>query len=68
MPKVTNDHGNSIDYGTAVQYMDDGLREYLHRAWEGEDDDLQGFFDQYCELHRAKFGEEFIANERNPQW
>lgn len=45
-----------------ARYMDNELREKLHFSWTGADDDYQGWYDAYCDLHRAKFGEDFEVN------
>ncbi len=63
---VNSDH-DFVDYGAAVNIMDDDLREELHAnaLWNTTD---QEFFDAYCEAHLAKFGEEFAPNAVNGQW
>lgn len=57
MGKVTDADGDAVDYESAVELMDDDLREELC-------DDLtpctaQEFFDEYARRHRERFGEDF---------
>ena len=61
--KVMQANGNEIPYQTAVHYMDDEIREYLHGHIDvlGIEDD-QAFYDMYCKKHEEKYGEEFIIN------
>ncbi len=61
---VQNDWCMDIDYDTAVEMMDDELREELHR--ELAPCDHQTFFDAYAEAHKERFGEEWIMNTNNP--
>jgi len=52
--------GQQVDFETAVNLMDDELRERLHMeiAPCGE----QEFADAYCREHALKFGAPFIVN------
>jgi len=52
--------GNTLfDSDSVAGLMDPELREELHSArdWTNE----QEFVDAYCDAHRAKFDEEFVA-------
>lgn len=50
---------DSFDFETIVNYMDDGVREQVHAelapTTEAE------FLQRYMELHKAKFGQDFIV-------
>lgn len=53
--------GTSIyDIDTIASYMDDEIREQVHS--ELAPCAAQKFVDRYCELHKEKFGEEFVIN------
>lgn len=54
-----------VDFDSAVELMDDEIREDLHA--EGVDTE-QMFFDMYCQRHFEKYGEEFEPNKENPTW
>ena len=60
MKTIIDVDGNEIDFDVAVTYMDDGLREEIHR--EFSPCTAQEFYDAYCKLHEHEFGEEFIIN------
>lgn len=62
---VFNAHMRVIDFDSAVELMDDDLREELHA--EGVDTE-QWFIDMYCQRHLEKYGEEFEPNKDNPVW
>jgi len=64
MTMVKNYWGVEIDLDVAVNLMDDDLREDLiaHNDYETE----QEFFDDYCEAHEAKYGDEFELAKENP--
>lgn len=61
--KVTNEYGVAIDFESAVNLMDDEIREAIHAA--GVDTD-QAFFDAYVKAHAEKFGEEWELSKPNP--
>jgi len=61
---VQNSWCMDVDYDTAVETMDDELREQLHR--ELAPCNRQVFFDAYAEAHMEKFGEEWIMDTWNP--
>lgn len=61
---VKNEMGAMIDYETAVQHMDNEVRENVHNELAPCSE--QEFFNEYCKQHRQKFGEEFFLNEENP--
>lgn len=50
--------GSPVDWDSAVELMDDAIRESIHA--DGEEDP-QKFLDRYCELHAEKFGEPFTV-------
>ena len=61
---VKNNYGVEIDWNTAVNLMDDDLREELS-------DDLapcteQEFFEAYAKAHDNKFGEAWELAKDNP--
>jgi len=63
---VENMNGTEIDFGSAVELMDDEIREQLH-------DDMapcseQEFFTAYEKAHLAKFGKEWELSKENPVW
>jgi len=63
---VENMSGTEIDFGSAVELMDDEIRERLH-------DDMapcseQEFFTAYEKAHLAKFGQEWELSKENPVW
>lgn len=66
MSKVVNEFGIEVDYDLAVSYMDDDLREEIHRDLAPCTD--QEFFDEYAARHEKKFSETWIAAEENPTW
>ena len=49
-----------VTMDAAAQLMDDGLRELVHG--ELAPCEPQAFLDRYLEVHRAKYGEDFVAN------
>ena len=51
---------SEVDFESAVQLMDDEIRERLHSEMApcGE----QEFMDAYCREHAQKFGGEFVVN------
>ena len=57
--------GSEIDFGGALNMMDDDLREQVYRDGDQEP---QAFFNNYCAAHFEKFGEEFDPNKANGQW
>ena len=63
---VVNEYGVTIDYETAVEYMEDDIREDLH--WKCGVCTKQIFFDAYAEAHRLVFGEEWELNKPHPQF
>lgn len=56
-------NGKCVDFGAAVNLMDDDLREYLHATVAGYDQDdpksYQNFITSYCVAHAERFGEDF---------
>jgi glutaredoxin-related protein len=64
--KVTNRSGTEIDFDSAKIFMDDELREELHRLqpWKTE----QQFFSAYEKAHEDKHGEEWELSKANPTW
>ena len=62
--RVLNDYNVEIDYETAVQLMDDDLREELHANLAPCTN--QKFFEAYCEAYEEKYGEEWELAKKNP--
>ena len=62
--KVVNSFGVEIDFGAAVELMDDDIREELNRKYAPCAD--QSFFNLYCSEHIEKFGERFELDKENP--
>lgn len=54
------ENGSSFDWETIVNYMDDDLREEIHRELAPckEED----FLSEYCKKHKERFNEQFIIN------
>ena len=61
---VINENGFEITYCYAVGFMDDELREELHRDLAPCSE--QEFFTAYEKAHRAKFGEDWFLSQKNP--
>lgn len=67
MAKVTNKNGVEIDFDTAVYYMDDEIREAVHRDLAPCTE--QEFFTAYEAAHAAKYGEDdWEPSKANPCW
>lgn len=66
MTIVTNSWGTHLDFDVTVHYMDDELREELHRELAPCSE--QEFFDAYCKAHLERFGEDFSLDEKNPAY
>ena len=49
---------DEIDFDTAVELMDDDIREKLHEQI-GFDCSPEEFYNAYCVMHHAKYGEDF---------
>ena len=60
---IRNQYGVVIDFDTAVNMMDDAIREQLHA--EGIDTE-QEFFDAYAAAHLDKFGAAWELDKPNP--
>lgn len=63
---VKNPYGVSIDFNTAVSFMDDELCEKLNGEIAPCSD--QEFFTSYCYAHEEKFGEEWELAKQNPTY
>ncbi len=67
MIKVTNKNGFTLDFDTAVEYMDDSICDYISRH---EDDIVllteQDYFTFYEYAHERVFGEEWELSKANP--
>lgn len=63
---IINQYGHEIDFESAVNLMDDNLRELLHNLPGSTDASPQEFFDAYCLVHRVKFGGEWELDKPNP--
>lgn len=66
MGYVQNKYGYVVDFETSVNYMDDEIRERLHR--EITPCTEQEFFSAYEIEHKKKFGEDWELPKRNPVW
>ena len=66
MKKVINRNGTEIDYESAVELMDDDVRESV--AEELAPCTEQEFFTAYEFAHKKKFGEEWELSKENPVW
>ncbi len=53
-------HGEDVLMRTAVNYMDDELREEIHA--EMAPCTAQAFCDEYARRHKEKYGQEWIIN------
>lgn len=62
---VKNMNNIEIDFGAAVNLMDDEIREEL--AAEGYDTE-QAFFNAYEIAHELKYGAEWELSKANPVW
>ena len=60
--KVINMNGTEINYETAVELMDDEIRESICGTVDSE----QEFFTAYEKAHVKKYGEEWELSEENP--
>lgn len=61
---VVNEYGVEIDFDTAVNLMDDELRERI--SSELAPCTGQEFFDAYCQAHEEKYGEPWELAKANP--
>ena len=57
--KIVNHSGDIMELKTAAAFMDDGLREKVHKRLAPCLD--QEFFNEYCREHEKKFGKEFMS-------
>lgn len=62
--KVMNSYGTEIEWNTAVNLMDDELREELSADLAPCTE--QEFFEAYAKAHEAKFREEWELAKENP--
>ena len=62
--KVMNNYGTEIEWNTAVNLMDDDLREELNANLAPCTE--QEFFEAYAKAHEAKFSEEWELSKENP--
>ena len=62
--KVMNNYGTEIEWNTAVNLMDDDLREELNADLAPCTE--QEFFEAYEKAHENKFGEEWELAKENP--
>ena len=60
---IRNQYNVAIDFDTAVNMMDDAIREQIHA--EGIDD-AQQFFDTYAAAHFDKYGEAWELDKPHP--
>lgn len=66
MAKVINKNGSELDFETAVEFMDDGIREALHQELAPCTD--QEFLTAYEIEHEKQYGEEWELSDSNPVW
>ena len=64
--KVINKSGKEIDFESAAQYMDDGIREALHSKLSPCTD--QEFFTAYEKAHRIIYRCDWFLSGSNPVW
>lgn len=57
---IINTAGRYIDFTAAALLMDKDICDQIDRIGS---DSKQDFFDTYCALHLARFGEEFEPNK-----
>lgn len=62
--KVRNKNGYELDFDTAVDFMDDELREQLHMELAPCTE--QEFFNAYAKAYEEKYGEEWFLSSENP--
>lgn len=62
--KVMNNYGTEIEWNTAVNLMDDDLREELNADLAPCTE--QEFFEAYEKAHAEKYGEEWELAKENP--
>lgn len=62
--KVRNKNGYELDFDTAVDFMDDELREQLHMELAHCTE--QEFFNAYAKAYEEKYGEEWFLSSENP--
>ena len=60
--KVINMNGTGINYESAVELMDDEIRESICGTVDSE----QEFFSAYELAHTEKYGEEWELSKENP--
>lgn len=63
---VTNKNGTEIYFDSAVELMDDEIREELHYMLAPCTE--QEFFSAYEYAHAQKFGAEWELSKANPTW
>jgi hypothetical protein len=63
---VINQNGTEINFDTAVELMDNYLREQLHirQEWASK----QEFFTAYESAHLQKYGTEWELSKANPTY
>ena len=59
---VINMNGTEINYETAVELMDDEIRESIFGTVDSE----QEFFTAYEKAHAEKYGDEWELSKENP--
>ena len=59
---VINMNGTEINYETAMELMDDEIRESICGTVDSE----QEFFSAYEKAHAEKYGEEWELSKENP--
>jgi hypothetical protein len=62
---IRNQYDVAIDFDTAVNMMDDDIREVI-AAIGDYDDDPQGFFNAYAAAHLATYGETWELDKPHP--
>ena len=63
---VINQYGKELNFDSAVNLMDDDIREQIHNDMTPCTN--QVFFDAYVKAHAKKFGEDWVLDDQNPVW
>lgn len=66
MGKVYNQHGTEMEFNQAVNYMDQEIREKVHRDYAPCEEST--FFSAYEKYHEIYLGEEWELSKKNPVW
>lgn len=64
MEKIINANGEEISFETAVEFMDEEIRERLHMILAPCTE--QEFITAYKKAHREKYGKEWLSSKDIP--